>query len=74
MPEMLVMDRTGDSKTIWNPDSPDEVAAAEVQFNTLKKKGYLAYSVEADGGKGRVIKEFDPKAGKIILSPPMAGG
>lgn len=72
--EMAVMDRTGDTKTIWDKDNADEVAAAKATFTALKKKGYIAYRVNADGNKGTVLGEFDPTAEKIIMSPALAGG
>lgn len=72
--ELAVMDHTGDTKTIWDPNVPAEVEAAKAQFDALKKKGYMAYRVSGDHGKGEMLKEFDPKAGKIIMSPPLAGG
>jgi hypothetical protein len=40
----------------------------------MKKKGYLAYTVKKNGDPGDVIHEFDPKAGKIIMTPQMVGG
>lgn len=72
--EMAILDATGDTKVIWDPHNPDEVAAAKAQFDTLKKKGFIAYTVNKKGDKGEVIREFDPNAEKIILSPPLAGG
>lgn len=72
--ELIVMDQTGDTRSIWNPDNEDEVAAARVQYDKLKRKGYLAYTVKADGGQGEVIRDFDPTAGKIIMTPPLQGG
>lgn len=72
--ELCVMDENGDTKTIWDPDNPDEVEVARSTFQKLKKKGYLAYRVNKDGGKASAMAEFDPTAGKIIMSPPMAGG
>lgn len=74
MNELCVMDRTGDTKTIWDPDNKDQVEVAKTTFNTLKAKGYLAYTVEEGGKRGTMITSFDPRAGKIIMSPPMAGG
>jgi len=74
MSELVVMDQTGDTKTIFDPNNPDEVAVARDTFNALKAKGYLAYEVKGDGEKGEVMQEFNPIAGKVILSPPMAGG
>lgn len=72
---MHVLDRTGDTRTIWDPNVKEEVKAAKDQFDALKKKGYLAYRVNPDdGSKGQVMREFDPKAGKIIMQPQMVGG
>jgi hypothetical protein len=69
------MGREGDTKTIWDPDNPDEVEAAETQFETLVgEKKYLAFAVKRNGEKGEQIREFDPTLGKIILVPPMQGG
>jgi hypothetical protein len=71
---MCVMDRTGDTRTIFDPDNPDEVEAARETFKKLTKKGYLAYRVKGSGDKGEAMTEFDPTAGKIILTPPLRGG
>lgn len=72
--EMALLDGTGDTKVIWDPKNADEVEAAEMQFNALKKKGFIAYTVNKKGDKGEIIRKFDPDAEKIILSPPLAGG
>lgn len=64
----------GDTKVIWDPKNNDEASAAEAQFDILIGKGFKAFSVEKDGGKGREIKKFDPKAGKIIMVPKIQGG
>lgn len=75
MGEMAIMDRdAGDLKVIWDPESNDEVAAARAQFDTLTKKGYLAYKTRRGGGKGTQIRSFDPEAEAIILAPPLVGG
>jgi hypothetical protein len=74
MAEMCVMDRSGDTKTIFDPNNEAEVAAAEATFKALKKKGYMAYRVTGEGGKGEAMHAFDARAGKIILSPPVVGG
>jgi len=72
--EMALLDGTGDTKVIWDPKNADEVDAAKTQFNALRKKGFIAYTVNKKGDKGEIIREFDPDAEKIILSPPLAGG
>jgi len=74
MGELRVLDRTGDTKLIWDTDKQDEVDAAEAMFNKLTKKGYLAYTVKKGGKKGEQVKKFDPELEKIILSPVVVGG
>lgn len=72
--ELVILDDTGDSRLIWDQDKQDEVDAAKLMYTTLKKKGYIAYSVNRKGDKGEVIQEFDPTAEKIIMSPSLQGG
>jgi hypothetical protein len=74
MPEMTTLDRTGDTKLIWDCDNADEVTSARQTFNNLKRKGYIAYSVKKSGKKKDVLTSFDPAVEKMILAPPMAGG
>lgn len=70
-----VQDHTGDTKHIWDPNMPAEVEGMRAMYNTLKGKGYAAYRVKPDDhGKGEVMAEFDPRAGKVIFSPPLVGG
>jgi len=66
--------KAGDVKTVWNRDNEDEIAAARAQFDSLKAKGYLAFRCNANGDKGEQIREFDPTAEAIILTPPLKGG
>lgn len=75
MGEMAIMDRNaGDLKVIWDPDNEHEIAAAREQFDSLRKRGYLAYTVGERGRKGTQIREFDATAEKMILAPPLVGG
>lgn len=73
MGQLSVMGREGDTKVVWDADSPDEVENAKRTFDDLRKKGYWAYEVETDG-KGNLITKFDPEIEKMILAPQMAGG
>tara|TARA_Y100000310_G_scaffold28146_1_gene26798 strand:+ start:2166 stop:2390 length:225 start_codon:yes stop_codon:yes gene_type:complete len=74
MGQMCVLDQTGDTKTIWDPNEPDEVKAAKKQFKSLTEKGYRAFRVDEDGEKDGQMDEFDPGAGKIIFVKQMVGG
>ena len=74
MGEMAILDRTGDTKIIWDSANEDEVEEAKRTFKNLKDKGYAAYSVNKKGDKGEVIKKFDADAERIIMAPPLVGG
>lgn len=71
-----VMGKEGDSKLIWDANNPEEVENARRQFNFLVgEKKFAAFHVEGDkGDKGQQMRTFDPKAGRIIFVPPLAGG
>lgn len=71
--EMSVLNATGDTKLIWDPNVPDEVENARETFNRLRKKGHIAYRVQGTD-KGEVMTEFDPTARKMILAPALVGG
>jgi hypothetical protein len=64
----------GDSRIIWDPENPDEVAAAKAQFDTLTGKGYRAYAVRRGGEKGEQVRKFDPNIERLILAPQTVGG
>lgn len=72
--ELIILDRTGDTKIQWSPDRAAEVTEARGTFDRLRKQGYAAYTVNRHGDKGTVVREFDPDAGTLILAPPMVGG
>jgi hypothetical protein len=73
--ELAIMSGRGDTKTIWDPGNAVEVEMARKQFTEFRSKGFLAFSVTGkDGEKGQQINTFDPQAGRIIMSPPIAGG
>jgi len=71
---MQILDPTGDTKVIWDSENEAEVENARQMFKRLKKKGYIAYAVKGDGGKGKIVTDFDPDSERVILSPPMKGG
>ncbi len=72
---MAALDKTGDTKLIWDRTKPVEVENAKANFKRLKDAGYAAYSVTGEKGtKGEVLHAFDPEAERIILAPPMKGG
>lgn len=72
---LSITDGTGDTRIMWDPKNKDEVGAAKAAFDAAKSKGMLAYAVDDNGGRtGEVIREFDKKAGKIIMVRQPVGG
>lgn len=71
---MKVMDKTGDTKHIWNPANEAETEAARATFDSLKAKGYTGYRVDRNGEKGEVMRHFQADAGKVIMAPRTVGG
>lgn len=72
---LSTLDRTGDTRVMWDSRNKAEVKAAKDQFETLLASGYMAYKAEGkEGLKGEQIREFDKKAERIILVKPPVGG
>jgi hypothetical protein len=74
MNEIAAIDHTGDTKKFWDPNDPEQVAEARGFFTALKAEGYAAYRIDEDGVTGEVLQEFDPRAARIVMRPPMKGG
>lgn len=72
--ELIILDHTGDTKLIWDPEKAEEVEHARKTFSEMKKKGYLAYRVNRKGDQGEVMKDFDETAEKMIMAPATVGG
>ncbi len=73
--ELAFMDiKEGDVKLQWDPSDKDEVAATELTFEKLKKKGYQFFKMTFGGKKGTKIDKFDPKIESILGIPHTVGG
>jgi hypothetical protein len=69
----IVMDRTGDSRHLFNPDDARELAKAEQRFYELTKVGFTA-AVRTGPGQVSQIRSFDPKAEETVFFPRLVGG
>lgn len=74
MGELRILCSLGDHKIQWDLKNTESMAEAESTFNRMVKKNWKAYSVKRTGGKNKLITEFDPALGSIIMVPPIAGG
>lgn len=66
----------GDLTFEWDPADETEVNQARLAFANAKAQGYFAYSVETVDGEpsNTLIKEFDPNATKVVMTPQLVGG
>lgn len=72
---LSILDRTGDTKIMWDRNNPDDVATARRTFDEMVTgKRFRAFSVTASGGTGTMVSAFDPNAEKLILAAPLVGG
>jgi hypothetical protein len=69
-----VMDSTGDTRIEWDPSDPVSVKVAREAFETAKKKKHLIYRLDSRGQRGALMREFDPRAERIIATPQTVGG
>lgn len=70
-----IMDHTGDTPIAWRVGNRTEEDIARAAFSKAKDRGWLAYRVDPDDkSKGTQMREFDPKAGEVILAPAPVGG
>ena len=72
MASQIVMDRTGDTRHIFNNDRA-EVAKAEQRFRELTGAGFTA-AVRSGLGEQRIIRSFDPTAEETVIYPRLVGG
>lgn len=72
---MSTLDRSGDTRVMWDRKNKEEVEAARRQFDDLTKQGYMAYRAEGkEGTQGEQIRSFDKNAERIILVKQLVGG
>lgn len=69
------MSGRGDTPIKWRVGNRTEEEIARAAFDKAKQRGWLAYRVDPDDHtKGIQMREFDPKAGEVILAPAPVGG
>ncbi|WGS18520.1 MULTISPECIES: hypothetical protein [unclassified Bradyrhizobium] len=73
MATQIVMDRTGDSRHLFNPDDAQELARAEQRFYELTNAGFTA-AVRTGPGQTSHLRSFDPAAEETVFFPRLIGG
>jgi hypothetical protein len=70
----IVMDRTGDSRHLFDPNDPLELARAERRFRELTDDGGYTAAVRTGPGQVSRIGSFDPSAEETVFFPRLVGG
>jgi hypothetical protein len=73
MPIQIVMDRTGDTRHMFDADDRTAVDEAKKRFMELTGAGFTA-AVRTGLGEQRIIRSFDPTAGETLFHPRLVGG
>lgn len=73
MASQIVMDRTGDTRHVFDIHDRAEVETAERRFRELTGAGFTA-AVRSGPGEQRVIRAFDPTAEETLFYPRLVGG
>jgi len=71
---LKILCEKGDDRLTWDRENGPEAMEAKAKFEEFMKKGYKAYSVDANGKKNRRIEEFDIDAEEILMVPKTAKG
>lgn len=72
---MATLGRAGHTEVLWDPaDAVETQNARETFEDMVDTKKFLAFKVEEGGAAPEQIRDFDPEALKILLTPPMVGG
>jgi len=74
MGQLHILDKTGDSRIIWNVGDTEHVKTAKATFDGLRAKGYSMFSIKADGDTGGRVDEFKPELEQVIAVPRIVGG
>jgi hypothetical protein len=67
-----ILDRSGDTRVVYDPADADAVRDVEARFARLMADSFIAFDVSTQ--PGRIITTFDANATEIIVSPRFAGG
>lgn len=67
---MKVMGIAGDEEITWDPNDKESTEKAKAEFKRLKDEGYEFFEVAET--RGKQVKRFSKKAGKLIAAPAAA--
>ena len=69
----IVMDTSGDTRHLFNPEDAGAVAEAEKRFRELVEAGFIA-AKRTGNGTSELVRQFDPTAPETVFVPRLVGG
>ena len=73
MATQIVMDRTGDTRHIFDAKNAKALLKAEERFKQLTGAGFTA-AIRTGSGEAAVTRRFDPTAEETLFIPRFVGG
>jgi hypothetical protein len=73
---LRVLDRTGDTAVVWDPDDADSVAAARERFVRELRRHRVPFARQHGeaANRARPVVAFDADAEEIVFTSPVTGG
>lgn len=65
------LNHEGDTKYTWDRKNPKECEAAREHFESLLKKGFIAFKLTRLGLKGKRTREFSGTSGGYLFKAPV---
>lgn len=70
----IVMNKSGDTRHVYDLSTPADAASARALFRELTEKGYSAVGFRAGNENGKLLREFDPDVQRTVFVPQLRGG
>ncbi len=71
---LRILDNTGDSVTMFDPNVDEQVADAMAKFDESMAKGMKAFVLDDGSGGGHVTSTFEKEAVHVLVQPQYVGG
>jgi hypothetical protein len=69
----IIMDTSGDTRHLFNPDDARSLAEAEKRFGDLTRAGFIA-AKRTGNGTSELVRHFNPAAQETVFIPRLVGG
>jgi hypothetical protein len=69
----IIMDTSGDTRHLFDPDDARSLAEAEKRFGDLTRAGFIA-AKRTGSGISELVRHFDPAAQETVFIPRLVGG